>query len=41
MRETMAEVVAERKTQMSPGRMFAEAYAGPNSLRGYLRRSET
>ena len=27
MKETMAEVVAERKTQMSPGRMFAEAYA--------------
>ena len=27
MRETMAEVVAERKTQMLPGRMFAEAYA--------------
>jgi hypothetical protein len=27
MKETMAEVLAERKTQMSPGRMFAEAYA--------------
>ncbi|MBV9446702.1 MAG: hypothetical protein JO345_12515 [Streptosporangiaceae bacterium] len=27
MKETMAEVLAERGTQMSPGRMFAEAYA--------------
>jgi hypothetical protein len=27
MKETLAEVVAERKAQMSPGRMFAQAYA--------------
>jgi len=27
VKETMAEVVAERKAQMSPGAIFAEAYA--------------
>lgn len=36
MKETMAEVVAERKTQMSPGRLFAEAYAAD----GYQARVE-
>jgi hypothetical protein len=40
MKETMAEVLAERNAQLSPGRVFAEAYAA-DGLQAHVEFNET